>query len=219
MKLFGFLLATLLGSASPNSLFAIAPAAGKSPFDAEMNGLKLTIAAANHPQAGPFTVALQNTGEKDIAINLGYMFGNGGAQFPDAIHLIVLGENGTSRDFLFADKRYPGSNGVMDDFIVPLRSGSTYTLVLPLNQFWCRDTDEFELKFPRGHYRIAARYYGSERKAGVRDSQGETSTPLWKGFPPSDLVKTAAPKPRGVAWMPLWKGTLQSEYLDFQVAQ
>jgi len=160
-------------------------------------GLRLGISLVNTD--GPsvagaeFYVALQNIGDADFVINLGHMLANGRAMFPAAIHLIVTDPSGKTRELHFSDRRYPGVAGRLDDFTVALRTGSIYVIRARLDQYWSPATKEFGLKLAEGRHRIVARFEGQGAKAVGLDMQG-------------------------VAHMDFWKGTLQSDPLQFEVS-
>jgi hypothetical protein len=167
-------------------------------WGATSNGLRMAISpvtpGAVPPQRAEFYVAFQNVGDKDIILNLGSMLANGKVHFPEAVHLILTDAQGKTRELQFSDKRYPGVLGRVDDFIVALRSGATYILRLSLEQYWCPSTKEFDLRLIEGRYRIAARFEGKGANSVNLDMQG-------------------------IALMNFWKGTLQSDWLDFEVSE
>ncbi len=95
-----------------------------------------------------------------MCLNLGEMLANGRFLIPGKIHLIVTDSGGKPGEFIFADRRFAGLAGRMDDYVVPLRSGSTYTLELRLDQFVSPTTgDEFKLK--PGRYEISVQFRGT----------------------------------------------------------
>jgi hypothetical protein len=139
-----------------------------------------------------FDIAIQNVGSTDVVLNLGFMLANGKVMFPQAIRLLVIDAQGETRELHFSDRRYPGIAGRVDDFIVALRSGSSYVLRVNLEQYVSVKTGEFVLKLPYGQYRMAARFEGQ----GAGTSNGDM---------------------RGVALLNSWKRTLESNSLEFEV--
>ncbi len=96
--------------------------------------LRLSVAAV--PPEKPedvfaFRVTFENTGVKDKILNLGYMLANGRTQLPVATKLILTYLNGTSTELSVIE---PWVAGRVDDYIVPLRAGSTYSITLGLDQ-------------------------------------------------------------------------------------
>ena len=112
------------------------------------------------------------------------MLDNGKVQLPNKIHLNLLDGSGRKRELHFSDRRYPGVAGRVDDFVVPLRAGSTYTLKLRLDQFWSPSTQEFELKLTPGRYEVSAQF---------QEDRAETRNVIfvWKGKLQSNIVEIA----------------------------
>lgn len=158
------------------------------------NGLQMSISlsGSDKTDSPSFEVMLRNVGKKDITLNLGTMLGNGKVQLPDNIRLVLKDATGKTRELLFSDKRYGGVSGRLDDYIVYLRAGSTYSVRLKLEQFWSPKTHEFELKLKSGSYQVLAQLQG----VGARTHN--------IGSESNDLLD-------------FWKGNLQSSALSFEV--
>jgi len=140
-----------------------------------------------------FEVALENTGTADFVINLGYMLANGKVMFPSSVRLILTDPSGQTRELEYFDRKYPGVAGRIDDFIVALRVGSVYTLRTTMDHYWSPSTKELDVPLASGRYRILARFQG----------EGARTTNL-------DMP--------GMALMNFWKGTVQSNALEFVVS-
>ena len=152
----------------------------------------LRIALAIEPttmKVGRLTVSLQNLGASDFVVNLGSMLANGRVMFPDAVHLIDVDPVGKSRDLQFFDRRYPGVAGRVDDFVVALRSGATYTFTVLLDQYWSPDTKEIPLKWAAGTHRLSARFDGRRASAINGDMRGIALMNFWKGSVTSPAVE------------------------------
>jgi hypothetical protein len=134
-----------------------------------------------------FRVTFENTGDKDTVLNLGMMLGNGTALLPDAVGLVLTDSMGQTRELQFADKKHPGVAGRLDDYAVPLRAGSSYTLTLGLNDFWCPKTKEFSFKLEPGKYSVRA-----------------------------EFANDKAQQEKGLL-MHLWTGHVESEVAQFQI--
>ena len=126
-------------------------------------------------------LAFGNVGSKDVTLNLGLMMANGRIQLPDRIAMKFTDAQGKTRLFHFADKRYPGVAGRLDDYVVPLRAGSTYTLQLTLNQFWCQETNEFSIPLLSGDNYLAAQFEGTGANDRNLDMPGVTLMNFWLG--------------------------------------
>ena len=59
--------------------------------------------------------------QKDLLLNLGFMLGNGGAIFPDAVHLVLTDSAGKARKLELMGP--PGVAGRVDAFVVPVAPG------------------------------------------------------------------------------------------------
>lgn len=162
--------------------------------NAEDVGLRMSIRVLDPQKAGDapaFRITFQNDGDNDSVLNLGMMLANGKVQMPTDIRLILTGAGGESRELHFSDKRYPGVAGRVDDFLVPLRSGSAYTIRLSLDDFWCPATKEFQLHLESGEYRVRALITS---KPAAHPS-GLWVTNLWTGKIESDTVTYRVAKP------------------------
>lgn len=155
---------------SPNSLAA---------ESAEADGLALSIRADSPESSGALKlrVTLENTDGKDMYLNLGTMLGNGRIQRPEAIRLLLVDGTGDRRELHYADPDVPGVAGRMDDYAVPLRAGSTYSIVLEIRDFWCPATKEHAIVLPPGAYKIHAQFTG----AVAQHDGGIPSLPFWTG--------------------------------------
>ena len=109
------------------------------------------------------------------------MMANGKAQLPDEVHINFTDAQGRSRLFKFADKKHSGVAGRLDDYGVPLRAGSMYTLKLRLDEFWCPETKEFEIPLLPGRNQLAGRFHGSGAGSGNLDMQAIKLMNFWLG--------------------------------------
>jgi hypothetical protein len=126
-------------------------------------------------------VAFRNVGDHDVTLNLGSMIANGKVQLPDDVHINLTDAQGRSRDFKFADKKHSFVAGRLDDYVVPLRVGSMYTLKLTLDQFWCHETKEFEIPLLPGKNQLTGRFHGSGARLGNLDMQATKLMNFWLG--------------------------------------
>jgi hypothetical protein len=140
-----------------------------------------------------FTLAFQNTGDRDFVLNLGLMLANGKMMTPSAVRLILTDSAGNVRSLQYFDRRYGGIRGRVDDFIVALRMGATYVFRVSLGDYWSEATKEFGIKLEPGKYRISVRFEGEGAQ-----------------FPNLDM--------QGVGLLNFWKGTAQSSTLEFEVS-
>lgn len=153
--------------------------------------LKMSIRATDARSADSlqFEVRIENVDEQDTVLNLGAMLANGKALLPDAIRLTLIDPGGRSRELHFSDRRFPGIAGRVDDYVVPLRAGSAYTLMLRLSDYWCPETKEFEFELRRKPYRVRAELIGKRAQHVNSDTQWLKSTRFWIGKLQSDVVR------------------------------
>jgi len=167
-----FFLATVLiaGFGPPQSQ---ATAACGNPTD----GLQMCLTSSG----SNLELAFRNVGDRDAMLNLGVMIANGKVQLPDRIAIKFSDAQGKTRLFKFGDKRYPGVAGRLDDYVVPLRAGSMYTLQLTLDQFWCQETKEFSIPLLSGDNYLTAQFEGTGAHAVNLDMPGIKLMNFWLG--------------------------------------
>jgi hypothetical protein len=187
---FGVIITYLFLNLSLSSASSRVQSIGNLQWGAPVNGLQLSISDAhsNNLQVPEFQVAFLNAGEQDVTLNLGFMLANGKVQLPQNISLNVTDAAGQTRKLKFLDRRYPGVFGRLDDYVVPLRAGSTYTLKLRMDQFWSPDTKEFELNFSPGKYQITAQFEGGGAKISNPDVIGIKLMNFWLGKVQSNMM-------------------------------
>ena len=160
-------------------------------------GLRMAVspvAKADDPGSVPgFRVAIENVGESDVVLSLGTMLANGKVMFPTAVRLLLTDRQGTARELTYFDRRYPGVAGRIDDYLVALRAGSVYTILVSLDHYYSPTTKEYgDIKLAPGRHRIEARYDGQGAQALNLDTPG-------------------------IGLLNFWKGTLRSNSLEFEV--
>jgi hypothetical protein len=142
-----------------------------------VDGLQMSLSSTG----STLEVDLRNTGDRDVTLNLGAMMANGKVQLPSNISLNFTDAQGKTRLFKFGDKRYPGVAGRLDDYVVPLRAGSTYTLQLTLDQFWCYETKEFSIPLLPGTNHLTAHFEGTGANAVNLDLPAIKFMNFWLG--------------------------------------
>jgi len=142
-----------------------------------VNGVQLCLASSG----ANLELAFRNVGDHDVTLNLGIMLANGKVQLPDRVAIKFTDAQGKTRLFQFGDKRYGGIAGRVDDYVVPLRAGSTYTLYLTLDQFWCQETKEFSIPLLSGDNLLTAQFEGTGANAVNLDMPGMKLMNFWFG--------------------------------------
>jgi hypothetical protein len=150
---------------------------------AAVDGLQMCLA-----QSGAnFQLALRNVGDHDLTLNLGIMLANGKVQLPNRVALKFTDAQGKTRLFNFGDKRYGFIAGRVDDYVVPLRARSTYTLQLTVDQFWCQETKEFSIPLLSGGY-LTAEFEGTKATVVNLDMPGIVLMNFWVGKVDSNIL-------------------------------
>jgi hypothetical protein len=187
---FGVIVACLFLNLLLSSASSRVQSIGNVQWGATVDGLQMSISAsgAHDLDVPEFQVALRNAGKQDVSVNLGHMLANGKVQLPENISLNLTDDGGKTRKLKFFDRRYPGVAGRVDDYVVPLRAGSTYTLNLSLDQFWSPDTKEFELKIFPAKYQIMAQFEGGGAKTSNLDVPGIKLMNFWLGKLQSNIM-------------------------------
>jgi hypothetical protein len=164
-----------------------------SPLNAQEEGvaLKMSIRASAPESTDSLRlhVTFENVNDKDVVLNLGMMLGNGKVHLPDAIRLELTDSGGHARELHFSDKRYPGIAGRVDDYVVPLRAGSAYTLKVSLKDFWCPKSKEFTLELEPGRYSVRAAFTGKTAQYLNGDTEGLKFMPYWTGELKSEVAQ------------------------------
>lgn len=134
-------------------------------------------------------LSFANVGDHDVTLNLGIVLGNGNLQSPTNIALKFIDAQGKVRRFKFFDKRYSGIAGRVDDYVVPLRARSTYTIQLTLDQFWCQETNEFSIPLLAGDNYLTAEFEGTGANHANLDMPGIKLMNFWRGKVESNTLK------------------------------
>lgn len=150
-------------------------------------GLQVHLSALQPTAKGSYTfrVTFENVGENDFVLNLGSMLGNGKVQRPEAVHLILTDAKGAKQELRFAGS---GVAGRMDDYALPLRAGSSYSIKLDLADFWSPETKEHQVKLSPGQQTLQAKLTGNGAKYLNGDTEGLKHLNFWQGQLLSNVV-------------------------------
>jgi len=124
-------------------------------------------------------VTFSNVGNRDVTLNLGIMLANGRVQLPTKIAMKFTDAQGQTRIFKFVTPAFVA--GRVDDWVLPLRAGSTYSLKLALDQFWCQETKEFSIPLLSGSNHLTAQFEGTGAQAVNLDMPGIKLMNFWLG--------------------------------------
>jgi hypothetical protein len=144
------------------------------------DGVEMSLSSTDANGSG-LQVGFRNVGDHDVTLNIGTMMANGKVQLPDYVSLNFTDAQGQTRVFKFADKKHSFVAGRLDDYVVPLRVGSMYTLKLTLDQFWCQETKEFEIRLLPGKNRLTAQFQGGGARLPNLDMQAIKLMNFWLG--------------------------------------
>ena len=164
----------------PHSSLAASKQIDQLPWGQTSDGIQLSITSTDR-DGHSLQVAFRNAGDRDVTLNLGSMMANGKVQLPDFIRLRFSDAQGRERLFEFADKKHSFVAGRLDDYVVPLRVGSIYSLTLRLDQFWCQETKEFEIPLMAGENRLTAQFEGRGAKLLNQDMPAIRLMNFWLG--------------------------------------
>lgn len=139
-----------------------------------------------------FRITLMNSGSKDLVLNIGMLIANGNRQYASAVELLLTDPKGKTWKFPAGD---PGSiGGRVDPFILPLPGGAKFSFPLNLDVDRAFRAVTADAKLA-GTCTIKARFSGE----GVSHSEANLDS-------------------KGVALMPYWIGSVESNEVRFEVA-
>jgi len=153
-----------------------------------VNGVQMCLTSSG----SNLRLSFANVGDRDVTLNLGVMMANGKVQLPNRVAMKFSDAQGKTRLFHFGDKRYPGVAGRLDDYVLPLRAGSTYTLQLTLDQFWCQETKEISIPLLSGNNYLTAQFEGTGANAVNLDMPGIKLMNFWFGKVESNTLTMPA---------------------------
>jgi hypothetical protein len=189
-----FNVSLILIAAICTSISLIASAAGPSPRTVDNlqwgqpgDGVQISLSPTDAPSSS-LQVAFRNMGDHDVTLNLGSMMANGKVQLPNDVRINFTDAQGRSRVFKFADKKHSFVAGRLDDYVVPLRVGSMYTLTLSLDQFWCEETKEFEIPLLPGKNQLTAQFHGNGARLVNLDMPAIKLMNFWLGSVESNTL-------------------------------
>ncbi len=143
------------------------------------DGIEMRLSVLMTNRETEFEVEFKNAGQKDVCLNLGEMVANGKIQVPSRVHIEFKDENGNIWKHFFPRS---GVAGRVDDYLVPLRQGSTYTFTMPLDEFASADMKkQHEKVLSSGRYEISAMFEGVGAESVNLDMPGIRLMNFWKG--------------------------------------
>ena len=126
--------------------------------------------------AGRLEAAVQNTGKKDVVLNVGVMLANGARQYPSALRIMAMDARGHEQTLVIEPAFVAGR---LDPLVVPLPAGARYTVPLDLSTAVVQGKG---VRLGPGTYRIRVSYQGTRvSKAAVPDTPGLALMNYWEG--------------------------------------
>jgi hypothetical protein len=162
-----------------------------APTDAKAVGglrIRLQLPAAKRGEKLPprCEVTLENVGDGDLNVKLGWSLANGKSHYPTALRLHALSKGNKTRTLIYA--ALPGAAGRVDPFVVPLPAGSRYTFRCTFEKYADSETGE-RIDLTAKDYRIVAELLGEAVTNTNRDVQGLALMPCWQGKVRSNEVQ------------------------------
>jgi hypothetical protein len=167
---------------------------GEKEREAQANGnvvgglrVRLQIPAVEKDKLVPTycLVVLENVGDTDLNVKLGYSLANWKSHHPAAIRLLALSKGNKTRTLSYMQV---GVAGRLDPLVVPLPAGSTYTLRCQLAKFADSESGE-PTDLTAKDYRIAAELVGQPVTKVNQDLQGFALVAYWQGTARSNEVQ------------------------------
>jgi hypothetical protein len=121
-------------------------------------------------------VVLENVGDNDLNVNLGCSLANGQSHHPTALRLLALSEGAKPRTLIYSIR----VAGRLDQFVVPLPAGSTYTLPIAFEKFTDSESGE-PVDLTAKDYRIVAEFVGEAVTTTNGDARTLALMPYWQG--------------------------------------
>lgn len=130
--------------------------------NAPIGGLPMSLVATRKAGQAELEVTFRNVGERDTLLSLGEMLGGGSKQIPSRVRFIMINAAGKKSELVIPQSRVRGS---LEEYRVPLRAGSTYSLKFKLHELRLSKTYELASELKPGKYRVFAQLVGMGEKA------------------------------------------------------
>jgi hypothetical protein len=161
--------------------------AGK-PVDGLQVRLHLPRAEKGEKPPRHFQVTIENAGDRDLNVKLGFSLNNGRSHYPGALKLNVHKAGEKPRTFDYTN-HMGGVAGRVDPFVVPLPAGASYTLRCSFDDFVDPHT-LIPIDLKAKYKFIAAELVGeaiTEDEVNL-DTKGIALIPAWEGKARSNEV-------------------------------
>lgn len=153
------------------------------PWGPPSNGIQVCLTLID-PKLNDLQIAFRNIGDHDVVLNIGIMLANGKVHVPDNIVLNVTDAHGKSCVLKF-DSR---ASGRVDDYMVPLRVNSIYTLRIKSDQVSGLNAHNLDIALLPGINRLKAQYRGTDAQHVNSDVEGIKAMNFWLGTAESNTL-------------------------------
>lgn len=109
--------------------------AGTTPVNAQAPPVEVTLQCRAAATGRDLRITLRNTGQKDVNLLIGITLGNGRSYHLSALFLDVKRRGSDSIEVFAPAGSQPSIAGRVDPWILPLPSGSEFSLTKPLDNF------------------------------------------------------------------------------------
>jgi hypothetical protein len=163
----------------------------EAPVDGKAVGglrIRLQLPAADKGEKLPpqCEVVLENVGDSDLNVKLGFSLANGKSHHPAALRLLARSKESKPRTLTYAG--VPGVAGRVDPFVLPLPAGSSYTLRCAFAKYVDSETGA-RIDLTAKDYRVAAELLGEAVTETNLDVRGLALMPCWQGKARSNEVE------------------------------
>jgi hypothetical protein len=170
------------------SMCAHAGALEDLPWGPSSNGIQVSLTLIDSKN-NDLQVAFRNIGNQDVILNIGFMLANGKVQLPNYIVLSLTDAKGENHVFEFLDMKYLVVAGRIDDYIIPLRVGSTYTLKLRPDQVVrSPNFQRWDTVLLPGKNQLIAQFEGKGAQLVGPDTKGIKFMNFWLGTAESNTL-------------------------------
>lgn len=159
-------------------------------------GLRMAISQSNQAVdrgVPEFDLTIENAGDDDVVINVGFTLANGSVKLPTAVRLRLTEPNGDIRELEYVDRRHARITGRLNDFLIDLRSRSTSSIRLTLDRYWSATTKAWSLPLAPGKYQIEAHLSSQAARFASSDRAGVVLARPWTGSLHSNALAFEVP--------------------------
>jgi hypothetical protein len=160
------------------------PVDGKA-FNGLRLGLNFIVTETGGKRQQHCNLVLQNVGESDLNVWLGFSLANGKSYHAAALRLLARSKGNKTRTLIYPSLTVAGR---VDPFVLPLLAGSSYTLPCPFYKYVDSETGE-RIDLTSKDYWMSAELTGEAITKTNQDMQGLALMKFWEGKVRSNEVR------------------------------